>query len=231
MDLKASLKNKDFWIFDLDNTLYPSSNGLMSDVSDRMTKFVSMVTDKSVEEALIEQKELFKNHGTTLRGLMIRYSIDPWDFLRFVHNVNYNLVEKNQKLGNAIKALKGKKIIYTNASATHAKKVLERLGFLEEFDSIFDVSDASWIPKPHIRSYQTLMEKIKFNPRSSVMIEDIAPNLRPASDIGITTVWIKQKNPEAPSWTLPEEKSDYIDYTIDDLTERLESLAPKQKKF
>ena len=122
MDLKASLKNKDFWIFDLDNTLYPSSNGLMSDVSDRMTKFVSMVTDKSVEEALIEQKELFKNHGTTLRGLMIRYSIDPWDFLRFVHNVNYNLVEKNQKLGNAIKALKGKKIIYTNASATHAKK-------------------------------------------------------------------------------------------------------------
>ena len=63
------------------------------------------------------------------------------------------------------------------------------------------------------------------------MIEDIAPNLRPASDIGITTVWIKQKNPEAPSWTLPEEKSDYIDYTIDDLTEWLESLAPKQKKF
>ena len=61
MDLKASLKNKDFWIFDLDNTLYPSSNGLMSDVSDRMTKFVSMVTDKSVEEALIEQKELFKD--------------------------------------------------------------------------------------------------------------------------------------------------------------------------
>ena len=66
MDLKASLKNKDFWIFDLDNTLYPSSNGLMSDVSDRMTKFVSMVTDKSVEEALIEQKELFKNHKTIL---------------------------------------------------------------------------------------------------------------------------------------------------------------------
>ena len=57
MNVQDSLKNKDFWIFDLDNTLYPSSNGLMSDVSDRMTKFVSMVTGTSTEEALIEQKE------------------------------------------------------------------------------------------------------------------------------------------------------------------------------
>ena len=231
MDVQASLKNKDFWIFDLDNTLYPSSNGLMSDVSDRMTKFVSMVTGTSTEEALIEQKELFKNHGTTLRGLMIKYSIDPWDFLRFVHNVDYGLVKRNHKLGNAIKALKGTKIIYTNASSGHAKKVLERLGFLEQFDFIFDVSDAAWIPKPNLRSYQTLMKKIKLDPLSSVMIEDIAPNLKPASDIGMTTVWIKQKITEAPSWTLPEKNSDYIDHTIDDLTAWLESLTLKQKKI
>ncbi|MBT3399009.1 MAG: pyrimidine 5'-nucleotidase, partial [Rhodospirillaceae bacterium] len=36
----AELKGTETWIFDLDNTLYPASTGLMAEVSSRMTRFV-----------------------------------------------------------------------------------------------------------------------------------------------------------------------------------------------
>src|SRR3546814_6634204 len=75
------------WLFDLDNTLYPASCGLMAAVSRRMTRFVAEILGVDHGTALIEQKRLFREHGTTLRGLMDRFSVDPVVFMDYVHAV------------------------------------------------------------------------------------------------------------------------------------------------
>ncbi|NQV21325.1 MAG: pyrimidine 5'-nucleotidase [Rhodospirillales bacterium] len=219
------LRDSDCWVFDLDNTLYPASNGLMAEVSSRMTQFVANVLGVAADEALVEQKNLFRIHGTTLRGLMEKYAVDPWSFLDFVHQVDYNQVMPSPGLADALLALPGRKVIFTNASTAHAERVLDRLGIAHQFEGVFDVAAASWQPKPHPTAYQTLLDQHQITPGRAVMVEDIAPNLEPAATLGMTTVWLHHEDAAAPAWTMPSDSSDYVDHKISDLTEWLESLS------
>jgi putative hydrolase of the HAD superfamily len=224
MNSPNTLRSTECWVFDLDNTLYPASNGLMAEVSSRMTEFVAGVLGVPSGEALIEQKQLFRKHGTTLRGLMEKHGVDPWSFMDFVHQVDYGQVDPSPRLAEALTALPGRKIIFTNASVAHAEQVLERLGIAAHFDGVFDVAAASWQPKPHPTAYQILIEQHQINPGRAVMVEDIAPNLEPAATIGMTTVWIDHQDAQAPAWTRPEDASDYVHHTINHLIPWLESL-------
>jgi len=190
-----------------------------------MTQFVANVLSVAADEALVEQKKLFRIHGTTLRGLMDKYAVDPWSFLDFVHQVDYNQVEPSPGLADALLALPGRKIVFTNASTAHAKRVLDRLGIAEQFEGVFDVAAASWQPKPHPSAYRTLVEQHQITPDRAVMVEDIAPNLEPAATLGMTTVWLHHEDAAAPAWTMPSNSSDYVDHKIGDLTRWLESLS------
>lgn len=223
MDQPIALQRAECWVFDLDNTLYPASNGLMAEVSSRMTQFVAHLLGVAPDEALVEQKQLFRKHGTTLRGLMEKYAVDPWSFLEFVHQVDYGQVTPSPRLASALAALPGRKFVYTNASTSHAARVLERLGVAEMFDGVFDVAAAEWQPKPHPTGYQTLIARHRIAPDRSVMVEDIARNLEPAAALGMTTVWLCHDG-DSPSWTAPDADTDYVHHRIDDLTTWLESL-------
>jgi putative hydrolase of the HAD superfamily len=225
MNQAITLSNHNYWVFDLDNTLYPASNGLMAEVSARMTQFVASALGVAADEALVEQKQLFRKHGTTLRGMMEKYAVDPWSFLDFVHQVDYSLVDPSPRLADALRALSGRKFVFTNASANHAEQVLERLGVADQFAGVFDVAAASWQPKPHPTSYRTLIDQHQISPANAVMVEDIAPNLEPAAALGMTTVWLHHEDAAAPDWTKPGASSDYVDHKISDLTEWLESLS------
>ena len=147
MNRSIPLRDFECWVFDLDNTLYPASNGLMADVSSRMTQFVANVLGVAADEALIEQKRLFRKHGTTLRGLMEKYAVDPWSFMDFVHQVNYEQVDPSPRLAAVLHTLPGRKIVFTNASTYHAEQVLARLGIAGQFEGVFDVAAAAWQPE------------------------------------------------------------------------------------
>ena len=230
MNRSIPLRDTECWVFDLDNTLYPASNGLMAEVSSRMTLFVARVLDVAADEALVEQKQLYRKHGTTLRGLMDEYAVDPWSFLDFVHQVDYGQVDPSPRLAEALLALPGRKIVFTNASTKHAERVLDRLGVAHHFEGVFDVAAASWQPKPHPTAYQTLVERHQITPARSVMVEDIAPNLEPAAALGMTTVWLRHKDATAPAWTTPGEASDYVHHKIGNLIEWLGSLSASQSQ-
>ena len=63
------------WIFDLDNTLYSADSGIFQQVHDLMGKFVSSHLNINIEEAKKIQREYYKQHGTTLRGMMDNLSL------------------------------------------------------------------------------------------------------------------------------------------------------------
>ena len=48
---------KNFWIFDLDNTLYPASTRIFNMIDQRMKSFISMKLNISPEEAFTLQKD------------------------------------------------------------------------------------------------------------------------------------------------------------------------------
>ena len=77
------------WIFDLDNTLYSAETGIFDQVDQLMGLFISKHLNLEMTEAKKLQREYFKEHGTTLRGLMDNHNIDPELFLNEVHKLYY----------------------------------------------------------------------------------------------------------------------------------------------
>jgi len=148
---------------------------------------------------------------TTLRGLMDCHHIDPDDFLNKVHDIDYSWLQPNPQLKQAIAALTGRKIIFTNGSRRHAENTLAQLGFESLFEDIFDIKDADYIPKPEQAPYEQLLQQFDIEPTRAVMFEDLDRNLEVPKRFGMRTVLI-----------VPEETTnhppDYIDFIADDLS-------------
>ena len=221
----AELKGTESWIFDLDNTLYPASTGLMAEVSSRMTRFVGELLEVEPDIALVEQKRMFREHGTTLRGLMNDHAVDPHAFMDYVHAVDYGLVDESPRLASVLTALPGRKIVYTNASVAHAETVLDRLGVADSFSGIFDVAAADYVPKPNPQPYDVLASRHGVDPAHAVMVEDIAHNLEPAAAMGMTTLWVHTDGPVDAYWAVPSDDDNYVHHQTDNLVEWLENVS------
>ena len=185
------LKNKiDTWIFDLDNTLYSADSGIFQQVHILMGNFVSQHLNINIKEAKEIQRKYYKQHGTTLRGMMDNHGVDPDHFLTEVHKLDYSIVAPDKDLNQQLEKLEGRKIIYTNANRQHADDVLKRLGLTHMFKEIFDIKNANYIPKPKITPYQQIIKNFEIDSSRTIMFDDIAKNLVPAKNVGFTSVWV-----------------------------------------
>jgi len=178
------------WIFDLDNTLYSADSGIFQQVHRLMGEFISNNLNMEISEAKKLQSKYYKQHGTTLRGMMDNHGVDPDYFLDEVHRLDYSIVGPNQLLNDELEKLEGRKIIYTNANEKHVLDVLKRINLSNYFDEIFDIKLANYIPKPEIKPYEQIIELFKIDASRSAMFDDIAKNLVPAKKVGFTPVWI-----------------------------------------
>ena len=178
------------WIFDLDNTLYSADSGIFQQVHRLMGEFISKNLNMDMPEAKKLQSKYYKQHGTTLRGLMDNHGIDPDHFLDEVHRLDYSIVGSNKILNEELHKLQGKKIIYTNANKKHVIDVLDRINLTNFFDEIFDIKMANYIPKPELKPYEQIIDLFNIEPKSSAMFDDIAKNLVPAKKVNFTSVWI-----------------------------------------
>ena len=182
------------WIFDLDNTMYDINLGLFKKISNRITDFIMSKYSLDIDQAKKIQKEYYLKYGLTLRGLIVEKKLEPEEFLDYVHDVEHPELEKNDQLISKIRLLEGKKIIFTNATSNHAKKILKILELEHDFDQIIDIKDLEYIPKPDKRSYKKLLECLNLNKENldkTIFFEDTVKNLIPAKELGITTVWMK----------------------------------------
>ena len=178
------------WIFDLDNTLYSADSGIFQQVHKLMGEFISKNLSMEISEAKKLQSKYYKQHGTTLRGLMDNHGIDPDHFLEEVHRLDYSIVGSNKILNEELHKLEGRKIIYTNANKKHVIDVLDRIDLTNFFDEIFDIKMANYIPKPELKPYEQIINLFNIEPESSAMFDDIAKNLVPAKKVNFTSVWI-----------------------------------------
>lgn len=223
--MMASLRDTGVWIFDLDNTLYPATCNLFAQVDRRIGDFIADHFGIPYEEARVMQKRFFREHGTTLRGLMVEHDVEPEPFLDYVHDIDVTPVAPSPALAAALDALPGRKIIYTNGSVRHAENVTARLGVRGCFEAVFGIVEAGYVPKPDPRPYATLVEHHRIDPAAACMVEDIARNLVPAHAMGMTTVWVRTDA----DWARPDRggvgTGGHIDHEVDDLVGWLAGVA------
>ena len=213
----------DYWIFDLDNTIYDYNLGLFKRISQRMTEYIKKSFSLNHNDALDLQKEMYKKYGLTLRGLIIEKNIDPDPFLDYVHNVKFDDLDIDHELKDLLSKINGQKLIYTNASYNHAQNILKSMGVFEEFEIIFDIKDANYIAKPNYKSYDIMKNKFGLNSKNidrSIFFEDTAKNLKPASELGISTVWIENDFNRKEADTFQQ----YIDFTGSDIKTILSNM-------
>ena len=209
----------DTWIFDLDLTLYGPEANIMAQVRDRIALFVEKHFNIGSDEAHKIRHTYWKKYGTTLGGLMAENKVEPNGYLDFVHDVDMDLLRPDADLRRQITSLPGRKIIFTNADAPYAERVLAARGLDNLFEDIFDIHRMQHLPKPAAASYDSLCAQLDINPARALFVEDSANNLVPARVLGMTTIWVNHGTEAVSSDT-----EQYIDHEIADLNDWLSSI-------
>jgi len=219
------LKNIKNILFDCDGVLYQDLEAVFGQVSKRMTKYISKKLNLDIKKAKELQTSYFHKYNTSLNGLMIHHDIEPKDFLKYVHDIDLNFMEKDLVLREELLNLNLKKFVFTNGSKEHVNNIIKHLGIDDQFDDIFDIVDAEYNPKPEAKAFDLMVDKFNIDPKETVYIEDIAKNLSIGKTRGSTTVWLINDE----YWGKKESNKDYIDYKIKNLSLFLKEIRLLKK--
>ena len=186
----ADLRHVDTWLFDLDNTLYPPNTGFRAAMEAKITDFTQALTGLPRDEAFALQKRYLADHGLTLRGLMIHHGVDPDQYHQMFEDLSLEVLSQDAALVAAIGRLPGRRLIFTNADAGHARRVMAHLGLEHLFDEVFHIASADFVPKPSPASFDRLCAAHAVAPAHTCFFEDVERNLEPAKALGMTTVLV-----------------------------------------
>jgi putative hydrolase of the HAD superfamily len=191
-------------LFDLDDTLYPAQSGLMQVIGDRILLFMILRLGIPADDATIRKRQYYQLYGTSLRGLMLDYNIDPAEFLDFVHDVDpADFFGPSPPLDRMLHALPLRKAIFTNSDLSHSERVLNTLKVRPHFDVIFDTHAVQYRTKPDPTAYEYVLDTLGIPGEACIMIEDKARNLIPAKDLGMTTILVGDTSSPAVDHSVP----------------------------
>ena len=202
------------WVFDLDNTLYSPEVRLFEQINRKMTDYVMDLLGVPQVEADRLRSLYWREHGTTLAGLMARHNVDPVPFLERVHDISFDALRPDPDLRARIAALPGRRIVYTNGSAPYAHRVLEARGFSGLFDAVYGVEHADYRPKPEAAAFARVFARDGVDTPRAAMFEDDPRNLRVPHRLGMRTVHV------APD----PEPADHIHHHTPDLADVLHRI-------
>ena len=213
------LKKVKYLILDMDGCVYKPEylKTLFGQVSKRMTDFISLKLDIDKIRAKEIQADYFYKYDTSLNGLMKNYPkiIDPHEFLSYVHNINYDCLNKDIELREELLKLDVKAYCATNGSKEHAINCMKKIGIEDLFEGkIMDIVDFNFKPKPNPESLGLMCEKFKIpKNEQTVYVEDICKNLGSETAKNMIKVWFSNDEPI----NNIDKYKDVIDYKIDNL--------------
>jgi pyrimidine 5'-nucleotidase len=183
--------------FDLDDTLYPASTGLWHAIKERMNDYMRGVMGFAPADVPRLREKYFREYGTTLRGLQANHKMDVADFLAYVHELPLqDYLTPNPTLRSVLTSLPTRRLVFTNADVSHARRVLAALELDGLFDSIVDVNTVAPYCKPMPESFGIAMQTAgETDPARCVMIDDLPRTTRAARDFGMFGILAHTPNP------------------------------------
>ena len=180
------------WLFDLDNTLHNASPHIFPHINRSMTRYLMqhLALDEAAANRL--RVDYWRRYGATLLGLMRHHGTDPDHFLVETHRFDrlHEMMVFERALRGMLRALPGRRIVFSNAARHYAEAVLEIMGVRRLFEDVVGIEDLDYQPKPGIRAYRSLLHAQRLRPEQCIMLEDSAVNLRTAKRLGMRTVLV-----------------------------------------
>lgn len=176
-------------LIDLDNTLYPHSNGIWRMIRDRIHQFLLEELHFPEDEVDGLRHRLWQQYGTTLRGLQTEFAVDMDAYLAYVHDVPLEMViTLDPPLADALRKLPQRKVIFTNGSADHAHRVMSLLGVGDVFEAVIDIYAMAPYCKPQRQAFEKALAVLGEAAESSLLFDDTPDNLDMAQQMGMATV-------------------------------------------
>ena len=213
------LKKVKYLILDMDGCVYHPKylKTLFAQVSARMTEFIALKLGIDKIKAKEIQSDYFYTHDTSLNGLLINHpdKINAHEFLKFVHTINYDCLEKDVELREELLKLDVKAYCATNGSREHAMNCMKKIGIDDLFEGkVMDIVDFNFKPKPNPESLKLLCDNFQIpTNEETVYVEDICKNLTSETAKNMIKVWFSNDEPI----NNIDKYKDVIDYKIDNL--------------
>lgn len=183
-------------LFDLDETMYPTETGIMDLIGHRINEYMSLRLGIAPEDVARMRRGYYEQYGTTGRGLYLHHDIDVGDYFEFVHDLPVeDVLQPDARLDQMLEGLEAEKIIFTNATAAHAWRVLRALQVDRHFERIVDIKAVGYVPKPDVRAYRQALELLQVRGEECLLVDDRLRNLRPGCELGMTTVLVGLDQP------------------------------------
>jgi putative hydrolase of the HAD superfamily len=183
----------------------------MQAISERISLYMieRMGMDPEIVPGL--RRAYWEQYGTTSRGLQAVHGLDVDEYMHYVHDLPLDAyIRPNPAFDTALDALPQHKVVFTNATAEHARAVLEVIGVDHHFEEIFDAFFVENEGKPAPSAYHRFLEALDVPGAACLMAEDSVRNLRPARALGMVTVLVDPP---------PEGDVDGADYVIEEIAD------------
>ena len=184
------------WIFDLDNTLHDANPHIFPHINRSMTAYLQTHLQLSEVDANALRQHYWRQYGATLSGMMRHHGTDPDHFLLNTHDFPQleHMVLRKPRLRQVLRALPGKKIVFSNAPRHYALAVLKLLKIADLFDDVVAVEQTGYRPKPDFAGFRHVLRRHRVKAAQCVMVEDSLENLQAARRLGMRTVWVNAGN-------------------------------------
>jgi putative hydrolase of the HAD superfamily len=186
------------WLFDLDNTLHDASSAVFRHIDGSMTDYIARELDVPHEQADFLRRDYWRRYGATLLGLIHHHGIRPAHFLEHTHGLP-GLEERLFAHAHdkaALKRLRGRKYVLTNAPLAYTRRVLGALGLEAVFDGLIPIEGmrmfGRWRPKPDTRMLRHVAARLKVPPHRCTLVEDTLGHQKAARSLGMRTVWMQR---------------------------------------
>jgi len=189
------------WIFDLDNTLHNATQHIFPHINRSMTAYLQQHLQLDEVAANNLRVHYWQHYGATLSGLMRHHGTDPEHFLRNTHKFPEldRMVLREPRLRHVLRALPGRKVVFSNAPLSYACAVLKLLRVGDLFDDVIAVEHTRFRPKPDNFGFLRLLRLQHIRAARCVMVEDSLENLQAAKRLGMRTVWVNAGKRNSPS--------------------------------
>ena len=186
------------WLFDLDNTLHDASHAAFGPTSQAMTDYMVTHLKLRHDDASALRQHYLNHYGATLLGLVRHHGVKMAHFLEETHRLPglESRLRTSAHDRAALKRLRGRKIILTNAPRAYALRVLNTLRLAECFDTVISIEDMTMFgqhrPKPDARMLRRVAVRLKLPPCRCTLVEDTLEHQKSARRVGMRTVWMQR---------------------------------------
>jgi len=189
---------KKIWLFDLDNTLHDASQAAFGFLNREMTAYIVRELGTTEAEADAMRRRYWHRYGATLLGLMRHHDVKAAHFLHHTHRLP-GLEERVRGHAHdfaALRRLRGRRLILTNAPAAYTARVLGVLGISHLFEDVIAIEDMHMFghlrPKPDARMLRWVAARLRVHPSCCTLVEDTLEHQKSARKVGMKTVWMQR---------------------------------------